>query len=138
MGDTNHTSVKHLVDSQNFSFGSAERIENKTRQMSEVEIQEKASSEPKLEDAKIVEVGRDKIELSQELIDMGVESINENEFPSVDEINLPLTDEKVESGRSAPITSSIKWLSELCIYILKQAHVGLKKFHGKIVRVNIK
>lgn len=50
-------------------------------------------------------------------------------------IILPITDDLVEKGLHAPITSSLRWLAEWSVYILKKAHLMLKKVHGHVKRV---
>lgn len=50
-------------------------------------------------------------------------------------ITLPLTDDMVERGLHAPITSSLRWLAEWSVFILKKAHIVLKKVHGHIKRI---
>lgn len=65
----------------------------------------------------------------------GAETIQSTKFPSYQDLALPLSDEKIEQGIHKPVTSSFRWLAELCIYILKQAHLTLKTIHGKIIRV---
>lgn len=50
-------------------------------------------------------------------------------------IELPIADDIVEKGLHAPITSSLRWLAEWSAYILKKAHLVLKKVHGHVKRV---
>lgn len=50
-------------------------------------------------------------------------------------ITLPLTDDMVERGLHAPITSSLRWLAEWSVFILKKAHIVLKKVHGHMKRI---
>ncbi len=49
---------------------------------------------------------------------------------------LPLTDDQIATGLHQSIKSSWRWLAEWCVRQLKQAHVLLKSFHGKIVRLD--
>lgn len=50
-------------------------------------------------------------------------------------IILPLTDDMVERGLHAPVTSSLRWLAEWSVFILKKAHIVLKKVHGHMKRI---
>lgn len=50
-------------------------------------------------------------------------------------LKLPLEDAKIEEGLKAPTSSGLRWLAEYCVYLLKHAHLTLKKVHGKIMRV---
>jgi len=58
-----------------------------------------------------------------------------NQFSRLYDIKTPIADDKVLSGKNAPVTSSIRWLSELAIYILRKAHIKIKRIGGKAVRV---
>lgn len=138
MVDNNHTSVKHLVETGLPFSGSVERAERISQRPPQTEASGSVENAPLREVSPISEISQDKIDLPQELVDAGVKTVDEATFPSVGEINLPLSDDKIESGQHAPISSSIKWLSKLCIYILKQAGQGLKKIHGKVVRIELK
>lgn len=50
-------------------------------------------------------------------------------------IEFPIADDMVEKGLHAPIASSLRWLAEWSAYILKKAHLVLKKVHGHVKRV---
>lgn len=50
-------------------------------------------------------------------------------------IVLPLADDMVEKGLHAPITSSLRWLAEWSVFLLKKAHLVLKKVHGHVKRI---
>ncbi len=50
-------------------------------------------------------------------------------------IILPLTDDMVEKGLHAPLTSSFRWLAEWSVFLLKKAHIVLRKVHGHMKRV---
>lgn len=53
-------------------------------------------------------------------------------------LELPLEDVEISEGLKAPVSSGFRWLAEICVYMLKKAHLTLKKIHGKITRVAIK
>lgn len=50
-------------------------------------------------------------------------------------IRLPISDAKIIEGLCAPTTSSFRWLAEWAYYILKKAHLTVKKIHGQVRRV---
>ncbi len=51
-------------------------------------------------------------------------------------VTLPLSDDQIARGLHQSIMSSWRWLAVWCVRQLKQAHVMLKTFHGKITRSN--
>lgn len=75
------------------------------------------------------------IELPPDLKKMGLQAVSQSQFSDYKNIKLPISDEKIIVGQKAPITSSIRWLATLALYILAQAHLGLKVVHGHVVRV---
>lgn len=77
----------------------------------------------------------DKIELDPELKKAGLQAIDTSSLSSFQRIQLPLSDEKIVEGRTKPLTSSWRWLAEFAYFLLRQAHMSLKKIHGKVIRV---
>lgn len=75
------------------------------------------------------------IDLPPDLKQFGLQPATTTQFPSYQNIKLPISDEKIIVGLHAPITSSIRWLATLALYLLQQAHLGLKTIHGKVIRV---
>ena len=75
------------------------------------------------------------IELPPNLKKLGLKTPPSSVTAQYNNIKLPISDEKIVAGLNAPITSSIKWLSTLAVYILRQSHLGLKIIHGHVVRV---
>lgn len=82
-----------------------------------------------------VTVRPETIELPPDLKKLGVQSTTTTGFPSYQNVKTPLSDDKVLTGLHAPITSSLRWLATLALYLLQKAHVGLKTIHGHVVRV---
>ena len=82
-----------------------------------------------------VQVRPETVKLPSDLKQVGVLANNLSRFSTFQNIKTPLADDKVLTGLHAPITSSLRWLATLTMYILRQAHVGLKEIHGKTVRV---
>ncbi len=48
---------------------------------------------------------------------------------------LPISDKKIVIGLKQPINSSVRWLAELALFILKQAHYTVKVINGHIRRI---
>lgn len=144
MTDINYTSIAHLVEPQpqlqvRPGYSGAEKIEIPAHGPKEKhKIHEIVEHKAPLEVKDYVEVRKDTIEVPPDLKKIGVVSTGTTQFPAYQSIVLPMSDEKVEAGLHAPITSSIRWFAELCLFILKQAHLTLKKIHGKIIRIGYK
>ncbi len=75
------------------------------------------------------------IKLPPDLKKLGLQPATTINFPSYQNIKLPISDEKIITGLHAPVTSSLRWLATLAIYLLKKAHLQLKFIHGKVIRV---
>lgn len=102
----------------------------------EIKVQEMVEHEPHEEVLPYVQIRKETIKLPQEVKEeTGAEEVSTTQFPSAQSLNLPISDEEVESGLHQPINSSWRWLAELCVYLLKQVHLTLKKIHGKTIRV---
>lgn len=50
-------------------------------------------------------------------------------------VELPLKDEEIPAGLKKPVSSGMRWLAEICVYMLKKAHLKIKQIHGKVMRV---
>lgn len=75
------------------------------------------------------------IELPPDLKKMGLQQATTTKFPSYQNVKLPISDDKIMAGTHAPVTSSLRWLATLAVYLLSRAHLGLKVVHGKVVRI---
>ncbi len=53
-------------------------------------------------------------------------------------LSLPLPDDQIPADLKKPVSSGLRWLAEICMYMLKKAHLKLKEVHGKVTRVNEK
>ena len=100
-------------------------------------IHEVVEHEPDKEVQPFLDHRKETVTVTDDLKKMGVNvSIQEPVFKSeVPVIELPISDEKIENGLHAKITSSLRWLAEFCLYRLRQAHLTLKKIHGRVFRV---
>lgn len=91
--------------------------------------------EPSPDVAPYVQHRKETIQLPPEIEKLGGVATGHTAYPTTNTVVLPLSDDQVYKGLSAPLTSSVRWLAELCLFFLKQAHLTLKKVHGKIMRV---
>jgi hypothetical protein len=66
---------------------------------------------------------------------LGVQASTPQNFTGYQKVQLPISDDQILQGKKQPITDSIRWLAEFCIFLLKQAHIQLKIAHGKAQRV---
>ncbi len=82
-----------------------------------------------------VSIRPENIKVSKDLQKIGVQPVKTGKFTYAQDIKLPISDDDVLKGLNKPITSSWRWLSTLSIYILRLAHLSLKKIHGKVRRV---
>ena len=82
---------------------------------------------------------QEEVRLDESLKKAGLQPVSGSiKFPDYRTLKFPISDEKVLEGLHAPINSSLRWLSELIVYILKKFHIRLKKVHGKVVRVLVR
>lgn len=95
--------------------------------------------EHKVEDPHVQPYVEEKLQnanVPQDLQKSGVKPVEKTgKFARLQNVKIPISDEKVLAGQQAPISSSIRWLSELATYMLKKAHIKLKRIGGKVVRV---
>lgn len=106
-----------------------------TKQEMTAEMQEAVEHKPEKEVSTYVMPRAETIDLPPDLKQFGLQPAATTQFPSYQNITLPISDEKITVGLHAPITSSLRWLATLAIYLLHRAHLGLKTIHGKVVRV---
>ena len=84
-----------------------------------------------------VRVKSDTIELPPPVQKSGVTPVGPAAVPAqAQTVTLPLTDDQIAQGLSESIFSSIRWLAEWCERQLKNAHMVVKKIHGKTVRTS--
>lgn len=99
------------------------------------EIKEPAEDNVEEEVRPFVSPRAETIELPPDLKKLGLQAVSHSKFPKYKNIKLPISDEKIIVGKKAPITSSVRWLAEFAMYILAQAHLGLKVVGGRVIRV---
>lgn len=98
---------------------------------------EQVSEEPVEETppvSQFVQEVKDDIEVPPELQKIGLKPANTSNA-AYQNVKLPISDEKVMEGLEKSPMTSHRWLAELCRYMLRLAHIQLKKVHGHVVRV---
>ncbi|MGB4966064.1 MAG: hypothetical protein WBO77_03075 [Microgenomates group bacterium] len=50
-------------------------------------------------------------------------------------LELPLPDEQIPAALKKPVSSGLRWIAEICLYMLRKAHLKIKTIHGKVMRV---
>jgi len=140
MADINFTKIDDVLKKNNQSTTSSvfskEGEPGFLKGESSDEVQEVTEHEPDAETESFVSPRSDTIELPPDLIKLGVQSsTNTNNFPTYQNVKLPISDDKVITGLHAPISSSLRWLATFAIYLLARAHLRLKVVKGHVVRV---
>jgi hypothetical protein len=100
-----------------------------------VEMHEVVEHEPDPEVKEYVEVRQETPEVPPDMKKLGVQASTPQNFTGYQKVQLPISDDQILQGKKQPITDSIRWLAEFCIFLLKQAHIQLKIAHGKAQRV---
>lgn len=79
------------------------------------------------------------VELPPDLKNLGVTTLSSNPVsqgtPTLPQVSVPLSDQQILAGLHAPITSALLWLSAWCMKKLRKAGISLKVDHGKIERI---
>ena len=136
MKPKNFTQIDELVKKhRQHSVSKPKEAEPFARKKEKYEIKEIVEHQPEEEVKPFVQPRAETIELPPDLKKMGLQPTTTTQFPSYQNIKLPLSDDKIFAGLHQPITSSIRWLATLALYLLKQVHLALKVVHGKVVRV---
>lgn len=133
----NYTKIDQLIKKLNNppAIGKPKEAEPVPATKEKYEIKEVVEHHPEEEVKQFVQTRAETIELPPDLQKMGLQPTSTTQFPSYQNIKLPISDDKIISALNQPITSSIRWLATLALYLLKQAHLILKVVHGRVVRV---
>ncbi len=150
MVSDNHTSIQHIVDdhhkkkqeTQQISMskegGPIPPISSEVVTIPEDSGEREATPESEAPVEDYVEVQEEEIDIPPDLKQIGVQqpAHNASNIPmQYQNVKLPISDDKVIQGLQQPIDSSMRWLAEFAMYILRHAHLGLKVVHGKVVRI---
>jgi hypothetical protein len=133
----NFTAITDLIKKYkiNQSVGSVSHSKEAEPGADFSQIKEVVEHEPEVDVEKFVTPRAESIELPPDLQKLGLQQASTTQFPSLQNVKLPMSDEKVVVGLHAPVTSSVRWLATFAIYLLARAHLGLKIVGGKVVRV---
>jgi hypothetical protein len=141
MGVNNFTPLQDLKQNNGF-FSSSDQSKETEPLYHEGDMPEKLimheASEYNIDEeaAKFIEKRGKTVDINEDLRKIGVIPVETNDGSSnFKQVHLPITDDSVVAGLKQPITSSFRWLAEFALYLLRKAHMILKKVHGKIVRV---
>ncbi len=139
------TNIQGVVDDHNkikddrASSGAAKEVEPRPTSTESGLIREVVEAEPPTEVAPFVQARAETIKLPADVKKMGVVATSSTPiFKDEQALKLPISDEKIIEGLKQPVTSSFRWFAELMRYLLRQAHLTLKTFHGKVVRQPIR
>ncbi|QQS44513.1 hypothetical protein IPM65_02855 [Candidatus Roizmanbacteria bacterium] len=139
----NHTSIKHLIDDHHASNQSSHSKEGepaRPRSVEKLRDEEYIApeNEPTIEDKeleKYIEIERDVPEIHPDLKKAGLQALDTTSLDPKQRVRLPIADEEIMNGLDEPLSSSFRWLAEFALFMLKRAHLALKRVHGKVVRV---
>lgn len=106
--------------------------ETNTPEMHEV-IEHEHEPDPEVE--QYVNVRKETAEVPPDLKKIGVQASTPQHFIGYQKVQLPISDDEILKGQKKPVTDSLRWLAEFCVYLLKRAHIQLKIAHGKAQRV---
>ncbi len=134
------TNIKNTVDDHNkakgdYASGHTKEVEPGPGSTESGAIREVVEAEPSAEVAPFVQARAETIKLPADVKKMGAVATNSTPiFKDEQVLKLPISDEKIIEGLKQPVTSSFRWFAELMRYLLRQAHLRLMVFKGKVVR----
>lgn len=133
----NYTKIDKLINKlkKSDAIGKPKEAEPLSGKKEKYEVREAIEHKPEEEVGAYVQTRAETIELPPDLKKMGLQPTSTTQFPSFQNIKLPISDDKIISALHQPVTTSIRWLATLAMYLLGQAHLVLKVVHGKVVRV---
>jgi len=135
----NYTPIDKLIKKrrqERLSISVGKESEPRAADKEGIKINEVVERETVGEDvAGYVKVKQNSIKLPPKFKKLGLRAKTTVKFPKYENVKIPLEDDRVLVGLHRPVTSSFRWLAEIAVYILKTAHLHLKKVGGKVVRV---
>jgi hypothetical protein len=101
-----------------------------------IEMHESGEDEPLPNIEPYLQVQPVSIKLPEDLRELGVQAVDHPiQYPRERTIQIPLSDDQIVQGKSMPLDSSLRWLAEICIRLLRMGHIRLKIAHGKATRL---
>ncbi len=92
-------------------------------------------SAEKKETEVLIEERQEEIRIDEDLKKAGLRPIQTSIKFDTQRLKFPISDEKIWEGLHAPVDTSLRWLAEFAVYILRKFNLKLKKVNGKVVRV---
>lgn len=136
MSTINFTPIDDLIKKYKSEFvGLPKEAEPIPRSAEEPQLQEIIEHEPSEEVKPFVQPKAETIKLPPDLKMLGLQPVTNTQFPSYQNIKLPISDDKVIKGLHAPVSSSLRWLATLAVYILRLGHLQLRVVGGRVIRV---
>jgi hypothetical protein len=133
----NYTDINKLIKQTINATGSTNKevlppIHNKE----DLIIKELVEHEPQTELKEFIKVRPETIKIFLLILTkIGVKQRHSSKISPIQNLKLPLSDEKIILGLNQPINSSWRWLATLALYLLKKAHLSLKVVEGRVVRI---
>lgn len=132
----NYTPIDDLIDKYKSEFiGLPKEAEPILKSTEQTQIQEVIEHEPAEEVKPFVQPKAETIKLPPDLKMLGLQPVSSSQFQSYQNIKLPISDDKVIQGLHSPISSSLRWLATLAVYILRLGHLQLRVVGGRVIRV---
>ncbi len=136
MTQKNYTPIDDLIKKyQQSSLVSQPNKETEPIPKKEIEFKEVKEKEIEEEVKPHIIKREETIKLPPDIQKLGLKPIPTTDFPQYQNIKLPLSDDKIVVGLHAPISSSLRWLATLALYLLQKTHLSLKVIHGRVIRV---
>ena len=135
----NFTPITDLIEKYNemkYGAGSMAKEALPVAQNEQVEHEDTVEHEPAQKPvAHYVTPHADSISLPPALKELGLEEVNTTDFPKLNNIRLPISDEQIMKDLQAPPTESKRWYATFFVYLLERAHLTLKRVGTKVIRV---
>lgn len=138
MGTNNYSPIDDLLKKGRFSSSATLKESEPVLQTTEsVRFGEDEEHQIDEEVKPYVEIKSQSIKLPPDLKKLGVQPAGSSSSSSqaYQNVKIPISDDRVLVGLHAPINSSFRWLATLAMYILRRAHLELKKVHGRVIRI---
>jgi len=136
MSAINYTPIDDLIEKYKSEYiGLPKESEPMLQSAEEYHLQEAVEHEPNEEVKPFVQPKAETIELPPDLKILGLQPVSNSQFQSYQNIKLPISDDKIIQGLHAPISSSLRWLATLAVYMLRLGHLQLRIVGGKVIRI---
>ena len=136
MSAVNYTPIDDLINKYRSELvGLPKEAEPISRSSEETQMQEVVEHEPSEEVRPFINPKAESIKLPPDLKLLGLQPVSNTQFQNYQNVKLPISDDKIIKGLNAPISSSLRWLATLAVYILRLGHLQLRVVGGRVIRV---